>query len=81
MMKIPCIACKHGNKIIQGHRTFIECDDKERKTKGFYNDALFYYHKCSEQELKEECKKCKHLRGIYCENVYSECKFEPKEDE
>jgi len=79
-MKTPCTACKHETTSTEGHRTFIGCDDPERKAKGFYNDTFWYHHTCTEQEVKDECKNCKKFDGTYCNNVYSECKFEEKEE-
>jgi hypothetical protein len=77
-MKHPCTVCKFEVKRTEGHRTFVGCSDKEKEKKGFKYDDFMYNHKCSEQEIKEKCKKCIHLIGIYCDNVYSECKFEEK---
>lgn len=74
-MKIPCMSCKYEIKRESGHRTFVGCSDLDRKARGFNEDTFLYWHKCSEQELKDECEKCQNLKGIYCENVYAECKF------
>ena len=76
-MKEPCTVCEYGETEKVGIRNFIGCMDSEME-KGFKNDTFWYHHTCSNQKVKAQCVECKNFDGTYCNNVYSECKFEVK---
>jgi hypothetical protein len=69
-MKTPCKMCTNYSEIKVGFRKFVGCNDKE-KEKGFNEDTRMYHHTCTNQTIREECKKCIHNRGMYCNSVIS----------
>ena len=65
-MMLPCEICKYYRETAQdGHRVVVGCSDG-MKVKGFKYDDFLYRHKCSEQEIREQCLNCGHREGIYC---------------
>ena len=52
-MELPCTTCKYKTERRQGHRTFVGCNDEDKK-KGFIEDTFTYRHECSNYERGEE---------------------------
>jgi len=68
-MKLPCRKCYYYESETVGHRTFVRCQDEEKKKTGFTSDNYFYNHTCDNQKVRAECFDCVYNIGHYCKSV------------